>query len=1516
MQLKKAAKQSKLPLGKEDDNRNIMEHQEVLEGRIEHRLHLSPSNLSTRKRQRTSVSESAAAASSTAANNTETTRTAPSLTEAGFYLVVEYSDSSKSTVAYLLSVPHHHLKTVCDAARFYIKVRVSHYTNIPLLLDCPLTPNSEVDSGNESRKRKSVSNDDSESSPATAAATELLEIHDHGLALLSNPNQIPKDKSVFLTLKQVFEAEDKKANSNDNKERANSSSSNVEKGKKHRKRRYSFQATVDSISPIMFVEEPFALMELFDENNNNNNNEPPYSCVVVFQGAASLVCHDAILPGDDICLVNCKRQRWKIPEVLQKENHQACGHLKHRIPSHVFVFQNPQDILWGDASSASSSTSTTAVALLPHNISTPVPLVSLQGRVVSKEWASRGGDTNTYMMHAIEIETWQQQQQQHVTKNETATARHILFLTYYPMSPTLALSLRPGVVILAVNIHCIGSSFANNKTRSMSRLRTNYYGACLRSTVTILQMAPSPKSQSGSSISMQPSQVNGTIRDAPVAKYYPSKPCAVISIPRSYLEYACRKELYRWFYTKENFHASKEQELPGIFDTLFKLWWDHHCARIECTRASSSSTRNPYFEFFDHAHADNEILAKEETPVEDSDSEPSSSMSQPMKGCHCSRTQSTSNSGRETTLLPCWISLHDVQNVGIRSMQDRLLEKLNSNQQTQGSVSTENPHIGWTTSINLAAADVLGYRSDKESNRCPLLYTGGQVIACETRSIESRFDSASLANNVCILPANTITGNPVPTSPSVSSSQRVTASFAFGLLDSVIVSCFCAKTIAKAKTTASNSSYCENRQTSPSFPLEGHFLPRNDNQTPLEIDGSSNDSKRGASFLWETGKYLFVVSVQLLFKELVPVSLETVDALEDNTTTTSVPASPRYVTVQQCLDPQVSETCQGAQSQNIRIIGTFTRQRLRLSKIASSCYRGYILTLNHVAIDFKPRHGIRSVTTPQTIEVKTEIQYHGLDRKRKLLKQIFSKLNLAATLGSMDDAIHLVLAWWKIADSVDSCALASSGWDDYLRVAPEALSPGFVVVVDIPGTAAQIIEARGYQRFACRLSGVKARFVSIHSEWESAATILDPHWLQSTSSLFDAIGGFKFLPGTLDRRPLRRIQQADYHAEKPNKAKGYHMMGERMMLASVDLSGIPDCNLEFLIRCVCLDLQRQERSLGKRCYLAPSLVRKVPGARLLGISFCRAQVTCTRCFQALRQPKNAEKKHKTQHSETKENPQKSWEEQKKQPSFWHCPLPIPGSYNRAKTSGEVSNLRAGSVQRPSTAKERSALCCPNGCDVGASAEVKWECSGTLDDGTAQAKLYAERQAAVMLLGVNQETADCIEEGAWMHPGGCIGFSKTAPPPSHLAKAVEAANFRYAAREQNLRQRRRGARSKNESGMDKRSEILRMLDPIDRALYLMYTHCRHSKVATRELDYLVRCKPLADNILHLNHTEIDVVAPGAREGTLSSHHGATYSLPPLKLVLVDACVPTARSCGAILVEETWDLLRNLRQEVYK
>lgn len=172
----------------------------------------------------------------------------------------------------------------------------------------------------------------------------------------------------------------------------------------------------------------------------------------------------------------------------------------------------------------------------------------------------------------------------------------------------------------------------------------------------------------------------------------------------------------------------------------------------------------------------------------------------------------------------------------------------------------------------------------------------------------------------------------------------------------------------------------------------------------------------------------------------------------------------------------------------------------------------------------------------------------------------------------------------------------------------------------------------------------------------------------------------------------------------------------------------------------------------------------------------------------------------------------------------------------------------------------------------------------------------------MLLGLDRSAINAIAAGAYRTTTCSITFNKKVPPLSHLARAVEAANFKYAAQEKERNRRRKSQRS----SLDKKTEtqqVLEMLDPPDRARYLLCQHCRYSEATTRPLDYLIRCKPLSDTAVHLRHTEVDIFAPGLR--ATSSQGVASYSLPPLKLNLVDCCYPTAGSGG--VVEETFDLL---------
>jgi hypothetical protein len=204
---------------------------------------------------------------------------------------------------------------------------------------------------------------------------------------------------------------------------------------------------------------------------------------------------------------------------------------------------------------------------------------------------------------------------------------------------------------------------------------------------------------------------------------------------------------------------------------------------------------------------------------------------------------------------------------------------------------------------------------------------------------------------------------------------------------------------------------------------------------------------------------------------------------------------------------------------------------------------------------------------------------------------------------------------------------------------------------------------------------------------------------------------------------------------------------------------------------------------------------------------------------------------------------------------------------------------------------------PNGCPV-EHARIKWECSGVVDDGSGQAKLYAERDAALSLLGAGLHVHD-IEAGAWRIQGGIL-FQKAVPPKSFVKQAILEAH--------SLAQQDLVARHKNKKRQIlEEQDVVKFLTLQARAEYYMQQHCRQSLEPGRPLDYYVRCKPLSDEAFCLNQTQVEMATPPMRDYLQSSSMDvSTYSLPPLKLALVDCSVPQYTTN-----DSSWDLVRVLR-----
>lgn len=318
-----------------------------------------------------------------------------------------------------------------------------------------------------------------------------------------------------------------------------------------------------------------------------------------------------------------------------------------------------------------------------------------------------------------------------------------------------------------------------------------------------------------------------------------------------------------------------------------------------------------------------------------------------------------------------------------------------------------------------------------------------------------------------------------------------------------------------------------------------------------------------------------------------------------------------------------------------------------------------------------------------------------------------------------------------------------------------------------------------------------------------------------------------------------------------------------MMLTQL-YDGIPTCSIGEMHQNICLDLQN-----GTCTHTAPSLTRRVIGGTFLGVSFCRAVAECSECYSPLVKTKNKIKlstlpaARQTRRSSSSE-----------QSSFWNRAIP-PSTACTASTNCEEqttekprdSEMIVGVKPPDNSGDLRSTLVCPKRC--GGLTAIKWECSGTLDDSTGQAKLYAERDAALLLLGLTKTFVSMIEEGAWTQPGGVV-FSKAMAPNSSIAYAVSRARYRAA-------ESRLGCKI-NEN------DVLKHMEPFARADYLLQRHCRFSPEPSRDLIYYVLCKPIGDSSLHLKHTVVDQV---------SGQSVPTYALPPLKLVLVDCHAVSSR-----------------------
>jgi hypothetical protein len=482
--------------------------------------------------------------------------------------------------------------------------------------------------------------------------------------------------------------------------------------------------------------------------------------------------------------------------------------------------------------------------------------------------------------------------------------------------------------------------------------------------------------------------------------------------------------------------------------------------------------------------------------------------------------------------------------------------------------------------------------------------------------------------------------------------------------------------------------------------------------------------------------------------------------------------------------------------------GILCRQRLKFVKIRSGRFSGTMLTLGHCSTPEQRSMDASSLVTLQSLELNISTEVS--EERKARLRKIFES-EFAGINGSlMEEQLSLASAWWKLADGPSS-ALIACGVDETLKSDLEkkvSTVSRFVPHLVVP-TSSQEEGNNGFVRFSCNVNNISVRLIEIFN-------LAFPVNRASTSPL-SSLGNQKFFRGMIDRLLTGRLSSV--RELRPRVSQG-----------------IPEVTLGDLCTEICADIRMCSQSA-----LAPSMARLIRGARFLSVSYCKVQAACSLCHKTLVRISDGDASDLSDVIDRVNGQQ----------SFWGTQLPLDGSV-------------------PEKSVIRSRLKCPSHCPIH-SSEVIWECSGILDDGTGQCKLYSERETAIALLGIDAQIARSIEDGAWETETG-ICYQKAMPQSSLLKQAIRDARIEL---------------SRHVKGRKlKREEIMRMLMPTARASYLLHQYCNNAPSTKHDLDYVVRCKPLSTDAFHLNRAEVET-----RNDQLMPVDTVVYSLPPLKLNLV-------------------------------
>ena len=1352
-------------------------------------------------------------------------------------------------------IPYPFLQIACHAVSTGKTVRISQYSLIQYINGWgELTfSSSRSNKGKTSRTDIEVI----QSTSNTINNFMTIEIHQHGFCLVSSADGSEEEEEEEDTNMQddlpTLTLDDFSQKEWESTLLSSSSGSKSKKKKPIAKDPMSVSAVVDAISPILVNdssnEEPFAIIELYQLLPNNNDVR---SAVAIIRGEQALCMHPAIHPGQSITLVGVVSRKWRVPEVLHQKYYSNTAdkdemdkrsdlytRLEHRVPDRVLVVTEASSIRWNDKYGMTKRLDD--ILSLP---STVVPLTSIRGIVKSVHYhlkqSKNGKKKNTHVAHFVTLKSLSSTKEPDLEEEKLIR----IYLPKYPLPPDLLMGLQTGCIIRAVNVHCICPLSNTEKCKYTNQADESFqcYVACLRSTIAIERCAGESYHRLSSHPRFVPPQGKAfsMVPDHQITDIC-SGPFGTKSSEQYFVEEKLRYELE----SKLDDDESNSQDVISSAhpaSTKVDVLLEHHhiTATLEMSRSNQvngrshtkrrsnkvnngehgrQSARDPYAEFFDHAH--NKAVSH--------DTECGSSCNQFLHYNHFYNSTPTS--------VPLVVELEDLRNACAHNFVNRIRISLQSKQGRAGQTSSHHFRgLNLCQVLNDYSQSQSTYNGqaktwyDVSNESTPNFYVCGSVEQVGNAMMDnSEMSSTSFSDKrytipVCEMHRDTTNGCRFEVNGS-----------SWMNLDSVIVSCLCLGATKKEyEVTESEDSYTQQLSVSHTH----IFLP---SKKPNGTDNSKMASDTsGHVFIFTADNLAFIASVHLTAKSFV--SMDPSNVLEAKAVALKTLSKPRESTkhtsnhtcdlmsVQECLE-QTTLVSNSLSEKPISIIGRLIRKRFGFRKLKQNCYEGWSIVISHI-----DHQSAGHISVLQTIEVRISVPLTN-DTQATGSETLKLALNRLSSDSIAPDQVTMGLAFWSASESSKTLPLLSGGWDEGggLLADQNTIQPS--VCLKIPYTSRHFAKL-GYQRFRCNLNEMKSYFV--YSETGSLSN-------SGANEHSDDLGTGKFLPGMLTRR-LRRMPPQKFKIPEATDST-LHCRNSHSPLISLKCNGgVPSVTLAQLHWDICAALKE-----GNHAHLKPSLLRRIHNPKILGISFCRARVECTQCFQALSRGSASSK----------------------------------GGHHQNSMSS-------------SSLKIKPHLSCPSGCSL-LHAAVKWECSAIIDDSTGQAKLYAEREAALLLLGSSLDVAT-IENGAWELNDG-VFFQPALPASSYLMQCIKDAT---------IKARRCIAETKLNKKKEKKEENLPTtfsLLPADaKAEYLLHQHCRqwYQNHHQRKLDLFCRCKPLSENATSVNQTQIQVAKAqsklGLDFGTISS-----ATLPPLKLTLQDACLTSEDSQEDNI--SGWDHLRS-------